>query len=350
MAGQIPVWVDCDPGHDDAFAIILAAQHPAFNLLGVSTIHGNTSLEKTTINALSVLTALKRTEVPVYQGTPKPFCREHPQWGSDVHGESGIDGAEDLPKPAVGPRTDKHAVIAMRDALLAQPPNTAWLVLLGSFTNIALLMAMYPEVADHIKGLTIMGGSIGGGFTKAPPGHRTGEADRVGNSTLWAEFNAFCDPEASRAIFSNPRLNIKTTLIPLDVTHLVLIKEEVLDLMKNGPPGQKTNTEAKTRKIFTDLLKFFRGEYQRIHNLDGPLHDPIAVAVILEDEGVEKIDFDYNGGERFSIDLVLEGEQIGRTVATKLPAGEQGVRIPRGLNVPEFWRVLEGALSVSDKN
>lgn len=79
----------------------------------------------------------------------------------------------------------------MRDALLAQPPNTAWLVLLGSFTNIALLMAMYPEVADYIKGLTIMGGSIGGGFTKAPPGHRTGEADRVGNSTLWAEFNAF---------------------------------------------------------------------------------------------------------------------------------------------------------------
>lgn len=89
----------------------------------------------------------------------------------------------------VGPKTDKHAVIAMRDALLAQPKGTAWLVLLGSFTNIALLMSLFPEVADHIKGLTIMGGSIGGGFNDAPKAQKAGETDRVGNVTLWAEFN-----------------------------------------------------------------------------------------------------------------------------------------------------------------
>ncbi|THV74776.1 Inosine/uridine-preferring nucleoside hydrolase [Aureobasidium pullulans] len=349
MTWKIPVWVDCDPGHDDAFALILAAQNPAFNLLGVSTVVGNCTLPKTTRNALSVLTAIKRTDVSVFPGAEKPFCREHPQWGSDVHGKTGIDGADDLPEPGVPARTDKLAVIAMAEALLAQPKGTPWLVLLGSFTNIAIMLSLYPEVANHIKGLTIMGGAVGNHFTNAPPGHRNGEEDRVGNSTWWAEFNAMCDPEASRAIFSNPHLNIKTTLIPLDVTHLVMIEEEVIELMLHGPsmkPGSVKPSES--RKIFTDLLKFFRGEYRKIHNLDGPLHDPIAVAVILDEEGVEKVGFNYGDNERFSIDLVLEGEQVGRTVATKLPAGAQGVKIPRGLDVKEFWRVLERALAVSD--
>ncbi|THW03213.1 Inosine/uridine-preferring nucleoside hydrolase, partial [Aureobasidium pullulans] len=333
----------------DAFALILAAQNPAFNLLGVSTVVGNCTLPKTTRNALSVLTAIKRTDVSVFPGAGKPFCREHPQWGSDVHGKTGIDGADDLPEPGVPARTDKLAVIAMAEALLAQPKGTPWLVLLGSFTNIAIMLSLYPEVANHIKGLTIMGGAVGNHFTNAPPGHRNGEEDRVGNSTWWAEFNAMCDPEASRAIFSNPHLNIKTTLIPLDVTHLVMIEEEVIELMLHGPsmkPGSVKPSES--RKIFTDLLKFFRGEYRKIHNLDGPLHDPIAVAVILDEEGVEKVGFNYGDNERFSIDLVLEGEQVGRTVATKLPAGAQGVKIPRGLDVKEFWRVLERALAVSD--
>ncbi|KAK4865124.1 hypothetical protein LT330_001747 [Penicillium expansum] len=348
MPGNIPVWVDCDPGHDDAFAMILAAQHPAFNLLGISTIHGNASLSSTTKNALSVLTALNRTDVPVYPGVEKPFCRPHPQPAADVHGESGIDGAEDLPEPMVGPKTDKHAVIAMRDALLAQPKGTAWLVLLGSFTNIALLMSLFPEVADHIKGLTIMGGSIGGGFNDAPKAQKAGETDRVGNVTLWAEFNCHCDPESSRAIFSNPTLAAKTTLLPLDVTHLVLVTEEVLNLMSHGPLERKISEPSKMRVIFTDLLKWFRREYKKTQNLDGPLHDPTTVAVILDSEGVENIGFDYRDEERFEIDLVLEGEQIGRSIAKKLPPGSEGVRIPRGLNVPEFWRVLEHALFVGE--
>ncbi|KAL3471358.1 Inosine/uridine-preferring nucleoside hydrolase domain-containing protein [Aspergillus californicus] len=354
MPGHNPVWVDCDPGHDDAFAMALAAQHPDFNLLGISTIHGNASLEATTDNALSVLTALNRTAVPVYPGVKKPFCRPPTHCGpprKSTPGKTGIDGADDLPKPATGPQTDKHAVIAMRDTLLAQPKGTAWLVLLDSFTNIALLMTLFPAVADHIKGLTIMGGAIGGGHTNAPTSQmKPGETDRIGNATLWAEFNAYCDPESSRAIFSNPILAKKTTLLPLDVTHLALIEDYVIDLMLNGPPGIGTTTApSKTRVIFTDLLKFFRAVYRKAQNLDGPLHDPLAVAAILDQEGVEDIGFDYRDGERFAIEFVLEGEQVGRTIATPLPPGSEGVRIPRGLNVPEFWRVVERALAANEE-
>lgn len=272
-----------------------------------------------------------------------------------------------LREPAVGPQTDKHAVVAMHDALLAQPKDTVWLVLLGSFTNIALLMALWPEMADHIKGLVIMGGAIGDKFIDAPPGHRPGGEDRVGNSTKWAEFNVFvcaprithddhsvlcaihadsvwsqCDPEAAKAIFSNRALTRKTTMIPLDVTHFVLVEDSVLDLMLgNEPHGQ-------TRKIFTDLLRFYRDKYRRIHSIDGPLHDPVAIGAILQEEGLENIGFEYPDAERFSIDVITEGEQLGGTIARKLPTGSEGVKIPRGLDVSEFWRVLERALGVNN--
>ena len=127
-----------------------------------------------------------------------------------------------------------------------------------------------------------------------------------------------------------------------------MITEDVLDLMLYGPDPDRTKPITKPRRIFADLLKFFRGEYRTVYHLDGPLHDPLAVAAILEDEMVESIGYDYNGGETFEIDLVVEGEQRGRTVAKKLPAGTPGLRIPRNLDVDKFWRVMEKALSVSD--
>ena len=127
-----------------------------------------------------------------------------------------------------------------------------------------------------------------------------------------------------------------------------MVTEDVVNLMLQGPKDGKSKPNSKPRRIFTDLLKFFRGEYRRIYHLDGPLHDPIAVAAILEDEGAEKMGFDYNGGETFEIELVTEGEQRGRTVAKKLPVGTPGLRIPRGLDVDGFWSVLERALAASD--
>jgi uridine nucleosidase len=115
--------------------------------------------------------------------------------------------------------------------------------------------------------------------------------------------------------------------------------------MLNGPSDKKHDSSSKTKKNFLDHIRVYMTGYRKNHDLDGPPHDPLVVAAILDHEGIEDIGFDYSGGEHLKIDLITEGGQLGRPVVTKLPAGQEGVRIPRGLDVPEFWRVLEQALS-----
>lgn len=171
----------------DTFAIILAAEHPNLNLLGLSTVHGNSSLQNVTINSHSVLKAIGKTEIPVYAGAAKPFMRPAVH-APDIHGESGIDGTNLLPKVEVPEySTKENAVLAMRNALMATPPNTAALVATGTLTNVALLFATFPEVAKHIKVFSIMGGAFGN------------RPDSRGNVTKTAEFNIFCDPEAAQS-------------------------------------------------------------------------------------------------------------------------------------------------------
>lgn len=111
-----------------------------------------------------------------------------------LKGESGLDGTDLLPKPSQPPITDQNPILAMRNALLAQPKGTPWVVATGTLTNVALLFATFPEVAEHIQGLSIMGGAIGGGFTDAPMSRLPGENSRVGNTTPWAEFNVYVRP------------------------------------------------------------------------------------------------------------------------------------------------------------
>ena len=128
--------------------------------------------------------------MPVYVGAAKPFCREV-AYARDIHGKTGLDGTTHLPQPKAKAIERPNAVLAMRNALLAEPKDTAWLVSTGTLTNIALLFALFPEVVQHIKGLSIMGGAIGGGFTAAPMGKVAGEGERFGNWTPWAEFNIY---------------------------------------------------------------------------------------------------------------------------------------------------------------
>lgn len=174
----------------DAFAILLAAHHPNLHLLGVSTVHGNASLEKTTTNTLSILTAIGRPDIPVHPGAARPFCRVA-VYAPDIHGATGLDGTTCLPSPAAKPVTKPNAILAMHHALMEQPKGTAWLVATGALSNVALLFATFPALVEHIKGLSIMGGAIGGGFTDAPMGHVRGEGERFGNTTAYAEFNVY---------------------------------------------------------------------------------------------------------------------------------------------------------------
>ncbi|KAL2223087.1 uridine nucleosidase Urh1 [Thermoascus aurantiacus ATCC 26904] len=360
----IPLWLDCDPGHDDAFAILLAAHHPSLNLLGISTIHGNASLENTTANAGSVLEAIGKPEIPVYPGSKKPFCRPAVH-APDIHGASGLDGTDLLPKASRPPVIDKNPILAMRDALLAQPKGTAWVVATGALTNVALLFATFPEVAEHIQGLSIMGGAIGGGFTDAPMSRLPGEESRIGNTTPWAEFNIYCDPEASQSIFSNPILAPKTTLISLDLTHQVLASRTVQSRILTGTTDG-SSTPTVLRRILHALLTFFAATYDTVFGLSTgpPLHDPLAVAVLLSNLNPifakanpdKALRFDDKGGERFSVTVVTDGKhgddasltgQLGRTIAKATTDG-RGVAIPRGVDVEKFWDMIIDCIQRAD--
>ncbi|KIW25093.1 uncharacterized protein PV07_10760 [Cladophialophora immunda] len=348
---KLPVWVDCDPGHDDACALLLAAYHQSLNLIGVSIVHGNAPMSKCTFNALSVLEAIGKPEIPVFPGLSRPFCRTV-HTAPDIHGASGLGGTDLLPQPSRSALTHCSAILEMRSALLSQPKGTPYLVASGPLTNVALLFTLFPEVAEHIAGLSIMGGAIGADFTHVTMGQAYLDTQgtthaRIGNRTPFAEFNIWADPESARSVFQNPLLKSKTTLIPLDVTHQAYATHKVQHMLLNG-----VNGPTRLRRMFNELLMFFEHTYAKVFGLNEgpPLHDPLAVAVLLENhpDPRVRIDFDDNGGERWDVDVILEGEQTGRTVITKsLNSG--GVRIPRTLDLSKFWHTLEECMARADE-
>ena len=160
--GPTPIVIDCDPGHDDAIALLLALASSELELLGVTTVHGNQTLDKTTDNALRVLELVGRTDIPVARGADRPLIRE-PHVAAHVHGESGLDGPE-LPAATVEP-VAQHAVEFIAERIV---PGTV-LVPTGPLTNIALLLRTHPEVAEQIEGIVFMGGSASMGSAGIGP-------------------------------------------------------------------------------------------------------------------------------------------------------------------------------------
>ncbi|POR39455.1 Uridine nucleosidase [Tolypocladium paradoxum] len=364
---QIPVWLDCDPGHDDVFAILLAAYHPRIKLLGISTVFGNASLEHTTHNAASVLTALgKHNDIPLYVGLGKALERPALHAPTDIHGDTGLDGTDLLPTPECAPLA-VPAVDAMAAALRRQPPGSACIVATGALTNVGALFRKHPELVAHVRALSLMGGSFGGGFSDAPMGVVDGR-ERVGNVTPYAEFNILVDPEAAADVFHNADIARKTTLVPLDLSHQVLATDEVRDLLLYGAGGEKNGSGKTTlRTMLVELLYFFAKTYSDVFGITAgpPLHDPIAVAAVLIGS-VDEIPFaEWDASrsapprhdERFAVTVITEGsfeeakqggKQTGRTLARALPAGQEGVRIPRGMDVAKFWQVIEECIQRAD--
>ncbi|KAH3947475.1 hypothetical protein HBI56_187770 [Parastagonospora nodorum] len=354
---RIPLWLDCDTGHDDAYALLLCAHDPRVELLGVSTVHGNAALDQTTFNTRAILEAIGRRDVKVYSGAAKPIVRDAVH-AADIHGESGLDGVTLLPQPIEPAVTGVNYLEAMYKALISTPPDTAWLVSTGTLTNIGLLFQKYPDLAGHLKGLSIMGGAVGGGFTNAPMGKVKGEGERFGNWTAYAEFNIYCDPEASHFIFSHPVLKSKTSLIPLDLSHQVLGTKAVRHTQLYGSEksidASTKPTPSALRALFTQIMSFFAGTYAEVFSItEGPpLHDPLAVSAAIYPEI-----FNDEGGERFQVDIVTEGVhsltqsdvgELGRTKVTKLPSGEGGCRIPRSVDLDRFWESIESSLKKAD--
>jgi inosine-uridine nucleoside N-ribohydrolase len=242
--------IDCDPGHDDAIALLLALGSPELNLLGVTTVSGNQTLEKTTANAIRVLDHVGRAEVSVAAGADRPLVRER-HVAAEVHGESGLDGP-DLPPPSRPPEP-AHAIDWIATTLLAHP-SAVTLVPTGPLTNIALFLARYPELASHIERIVLMGGAIG-----------------EGNVTPAAEFNIWADPEAAHRVFTS---GIDLTMVGLDVTHRALVRPADVDRLRaTGNAGT----------LVADLFEFYVGFHRRHYGWEGaPVHDAVAVAHVID--------------------------------------------------------------------
>lgn len=265
----LPVILDCDPGHDDAIALILALASPELKVLAVTTSAGNQTPDKTLNNALRILTLLGRDDIPVAAGAPKPLAREL-IIADNVHGESGLDGPT-LPDPAFAPVA--MTALELMAKCLRESPEPVTLVPTGPLTNIALLLAAHPELKFKIARIVLMGGAAG-----------------PGNWTPAAEFNIYVDPEAADMVFKS---GLPITMCGLDVTHEAQVMDEDIERVR-----AITNPVA---QCVAGLLDFFM-----IYHRDpkwgfagAPLHDPCTIAWLLAPalfHGVEcRVDIETGG-------------------------------------------------------
>ena len=264
----IPIILDCDPGHDDAIALLLALASPEVELLGVTTVHGNQTLEKTTENALRVLELVGRTDVPVARGADRPLERTLAV-AAHVHGESGLDGPE-LPAATASP-VAQHAVEFMVEHVT---PETV-LVPVGPLTNVADALAQGVRPAR----IVLMGGAIA-----------------EGNMTPAAEFNIWADPEAAQRVF---HAGVPVTMIGLDVTHQALLTPAWVERFRGaGPIGV----------FVAEVVEFFKRFHERTYGWNGPpVHDALALAQVFRPDLVRT--------EHRNVEVELDSELTrGRTV------------------------------------
>ena len=255
---SVPLLIDCDPGHDDAMALLLALASPEVEVLGITTVAGNQTLEKTTANALRVLEFVGRAEVPVAAGADRPLLRE-PYVAAYVHGESGLEGP-DLPA-AQGRPVEQHAVDFLAERILGSA-RPVTLVPVGPLTNVALLLARHPDAAARLERIVLMGGSMG-----------------LGNVTPAAEFNIWADPEAAARVFAS---GLDVTMIGLDVTHSALMTRE---------HAERLRASGRTGRMVAELFDFFHRFHRETYGFEGsPIHDAVAVAHTFRPGLVETVE------------------------------------------------------------
>lgn len=277
-----PLIIDCDPGVDDAIALLLAFASPAeFDLLGLTIVAGNVPLALTQANARRLCHLAQRTDVPVYAGCPRPLLRSLVT-AEEIHGSTGLGGV-DLPEPTM-PLQSQHAVAFLIDRL-TRPSAPVTLATLGPLTNLAVALIQCPEIAEGIEQVVMMGGSLG-----------------PGNITPAAEFNIYADPHAAKVVVD---AGLPLTMIGLDVTHQVLTTPGRLAALENlGTPVGQTAAA---------LLSHYGQIDVDVHHLNAPpLHDPCVIAYLLRPDSFT--------GRPMRLDVETEGTLcLGRTVANGHP-------------------------------
>jgi purine nucleosidase len=251
MVGK-PLIIDCDPGVDDAVALLLAlAPSQEFDLLGITTVAGNVPLAHTHANARRVCALAQALAVPVLAGCPRPLVHGLTT-AEAIHGATGLAGAQ-LPEPSQLAR-DGHAVTFLIEQL-SQAPRPVTLATLGPLTNLAVALVQCPAIAQGLEQVVVMGGSLG-----------------PGNITPAAEFNFYVDPHAARVVVE---AGLPLTLIGLDVTHQVLTTPE--RLARFAALGNRVG-----QTVAGWLAHYGQGEGDRYGLPGAPLHDPCVIAYLLQ--------------------------------------------------------------------
>ncbi|MDC9589863.1 nucleoside hydrolase [Xenorhabdus sp. XENO-10] len=301
--------LDCDPGHDDAIALLLAHGNPNIELLAVTTVVGNQTLNKVTRNALCIARIANIHNVPFAAGCHRPLVREI-KTAPDIHGETGLDGPI-LPEPAMKLDT-RHAVDLIIDVIMENPPKSVTLVPTAGLTNIAMAARKAPQIVERVKEVVLMGG----GYHK-------------GNRSAVAEFNIVIDPEAAHIVFNE---KWPLTMVGLDLTHQAQATPEII----------KAIAQIKTRssQFVLDALKFY-GDRYREHQGFGypPVHDPCAVAYV--------IDPDVMTTQKVPVNIELTGAlTTGMTVADfrSPPPEDCHTQVAVKLDHSKFWQLVINAL------
>ena len=238
--------IDCDPGHDDAFAILFAARH--LDVAGITTVFGNQTVEKTTLNALRVLT-LARLDIPVARGCGIPLVGEAPL-APDTHGASGLDGA-DLPEADRAPR-DLHAVEFILQTARAHR-GALDIAVIGAQTNLALALRLEPRLRDWLRRITIMGGTTG-----------------IGNLRPQACVNILSDPEAAHVVFTS---GVPIHWVGYDITRTVLLRPADIARLRQG---------GRVARVMADIAAWYRARQLDVNGIDGaPMHDSCAIAPLI---------------------------------------------------------------------
>lgn len=302
--------LDCDPGHDDAIAIILASSKVSdLKIEAITTVAGNIEVEKNTLNTLKICDIIGLEHVPVAQGADRPLVRER-EIAAEIHGETGLDGPL-LPENPTKQTIDKHGVDVIIEKLL-NSDEAITLVPTGPLTNIALAMIKEPKITSKIREIVLMGGGTFGNWTPA------------------AEFNIWVDAEAAKVVFNS---GVPITMFGLDVTHQAIATDEIRNEL-----SQINNSVA---QFVSDLLKFFAKTYKEVFGFDGPpIHDACTIAYLINPSIFEL--------RHVHVGVETKGEQTyGMTVVDTLgvTGNEPNVHFAYKLDSNKFWDLMIRALN-----
>lgn len=249
-----PIIIDCDPGHDDAMAIMWALSSEALDVRAITCVAGNKSLEKVVNNTLRVLTKFGHTNIPVGVGAAKPLLRERLRGGGSVHGESGIDGPI---LPDAGFEASELSAFDLMVKVIEENDGPVTICPLGPLTNIAQLLIVRPDLKAKIDRISLMGGGY-----------------YIGNWTPQAEFNILADPEAAKTVFTS---GLPVAMAGLDVTHKAYLTREDHERLRNS--------DSAGAQFASELLDFYSHYHYEIEKLPGStMHDPCAIAWLTNPE------------------------------------------------------------------